>query len=162
MAPILQVPDPVHQFLVEVDASEVEVDASELEVGTMLSQQAAKDQILHLCAFFCIPYLQMSTIMTLETEWLAVKMTLKSLVGRSQCSFSHLDRPKKNLECIRTAGRMNAHHAHSALFFTRLKYSLFYRPGSCNLKPDVLFSIFGRDEEQGEASFPILIHLVGK
>ena len=44
-APILQVPDPDRQFVVEVDASEV-------GVGAILSQRAAVDQKLHPCAFF--------------------------------------------------------------------------------------------------------------
>ncbi len=44
-APILQVPDPDRQFVVEVDASEV-------GVGAVLSQRSASDQKLHPCAFF--------------------------------------------------------------------------------------------------------------
>lgn len=42
-APILQVPDPSLQFVVEVDAS---------GVGAVLSQRAAADQKLHPCNFF--------------------------------------------------------------------------------------------------------------
>ncbi len=44
-APILQVPDPDWQFVVEVDASEI-------GVGAVLSQRAVSNQKLHPCAFF--------------------------------------------------------------------------------------------------------------
>ena len=44
-APILQVPDPDQQFVVEVDASDV-------GVGAVQSQRSTSDQKLHPCAFF--------------------------------------------------------------------------------------------------------------
>lgn len=44
-APILQMPDPDRQFVVEVDASDV-------GMGAVLSQRSAFDQKLHPCAFF--------------------------------------------------------------------------------------------------------------
>lgn len=44
-APILQMPDPNCQFVVEVDASDV-------GVGAILSHRSANDQNLHPCAFF--------------------------------------------------------------------------------------------------------------
>lgn len=44
-APILQMPDPDLQFLVEVDASEV-------GVGGVLFQRSSSDHKLHLCTFF--------------------------------------------------------------------------------------------------------------
>uniref|UniRef100_A0A673AZW0 Reverse transcriptase/retrotransposon-derived protein RNase H-like domain-containing protein n=1 Tax=Sphaeramia orbicularis TaxID=375764 RepID=A0A673AZW0_9TELE len=43
-APILSVPDPVGQFVVEVDASD-------LGVGAVISQCSPKDNKLHPCAF---------------------------------------------------------------------------------------------------------------
>ena len=44
-APILIFPDPSHQFIVEVDASDT-------SVGAVLSQESAEDQKIHPCAFF--------------------------------------------------------------------------------------------------------------
>ncbi len=44
-ASILRAPDPTHQFVVEVDASEV-------GVGAVLSQRATSDDKMHPCAFF--------------------------------------------------------------------------------------------------------------
>ncbi|KAK5877443.1 hypothetical protein CesoFtcFv8_024946 [Champsocephalus esox] len=43
-----------------------------------------------------------------------------------------------NLEYIRSAKRLNSRQARWALFFTRFDFSLSYRPGSKNIKPDAL------------------------
>ncbi len=54
----------------------------------------------------------------------------------------------KNLEYIRSAQRLNARQARWALFFGRFNFSLSYRPGSKNTKPDALSRLFegpGRD-----------------
>ncbi|KAL0147091.1 hypothetical protein M9458_057615 [Cirrhinus mrigala] len=44
----------------------------------------------------------------------------------------------KNLEYIRTAKRMNSRQARWALFFGRFRFTISYRPGSKNGKPDAL------------------------
>ncbi|KAF7640894.1 hypothetical protein LDENG_00007310, partial [Lucifuga dentata] len=44
-SPILQLPEPDHQLVVEVDASDV-------GVGAVLSQRSAEDNKIHPCAFF--------------------------------------------------------------------------------------------------------------
>jgi hypothetical protein len=44
----------------------------------------------------------------------------------------------KNLEYLRTAKGLNSRQARWALLFTRLNFSLSYRLGSMNVKPDAL------------------------
>ncbi len=48
----------------------------------------------------------------------------------------------KNLECIRTAKRINSRQARWALFFGCLSFTISYRPGSKYGKPDALSWIF--------------------
>ncbi|KAI2653179.1 Transposon Tf2-6 polyprotein [Labeo rohita] len=48
----------------------------------------------------------------------------------------------KNLEYIQSARRLNARQAHWALFFGRCDFTLSYRPGSKNAKPDALLRLF--------------------
>lgn len=58
-APVLTLPDPKLQFVVEVDTS---------DVGAVLSQRSAKDGCLHPCAFLSRNCPLPSEIMTSETE----------------------------------------------------------------------------------------------
>ncbi len=44
----------------------------------------------------------------------------------------------KNLEYIQSAKRLNSRQARWALFFGRFDFSISYRPGSKNIKPDAL------------------------
>ena len=44
----------------------------------------------------------------------------------------------RHLEYIQTAKRLNSRQAHWSLFFERFHFSLSYRPGSRNTKPDAL------------------------
>ncbi len=48
----------------------------------------------------------------------------------------------KNLEYIQSAKRLNSRQARWALFFGRFDFSISYRPGSKNIKPDALSRIF--------------------
>ncbi len=52
----------------------------------------------------------------------------------------------RNLEYIRSAKRLNARQARWALFFGRFEFSISYRPGSKNGKPDALSRQFGSTE----------------
>ncbi len=52
----------------------------------------------------------------------------------------------KNLEYIRSAKRLNSRQARWALFFGRFEFSLSFRPGSKNIKPDALSRIFDHSE----------------
>ena len=44
----------------------------------------------------------------------------------------------RNLEYIRSAKRLNSRQARWSLFFDRFNFTLSYRPGSRNIKPDAL------------------------
>ncbi len=137
-APILNTPDPSRQFIVEVDASVV-------GVGAILSQRSSSDERIHPCAFF-------SHRLTLternydigNRELLAVKLALEEwrhwLEGAAFPFMVWTDH--KNLEYIRTAKRINSRQARWALFFGRFRFTISYRPGSKNGKPDALSRIF--------------------
>ena len=147
-APILQVPDPDRQFVVEVDASDV-------GVGAVLSQRAASDQKLHPCAFFSRRLSPAERNYDIgNRELLAVKLALEEwrhwLEGTRLPFLVWTDH--KNLEYIQTAKRLNSRQARWSLFFTRFNFSLSYRPGSRNVKPDALSRQFlGEGESRKEA-----------
>lgn len=144
-APILRMPDPERQFVVEVDASDV-------GVGAVLSQRAADDQKLHPCAFFSRRLNPAERNYDIgNRELLAVKAALEEwrhwLEGAKQPFLVWTDH--KNLEYIRTARRLNSRQARWSLFLTRFNFTLSYRPGSRNIKPDALSRLFLKGEEEG-------------
>ncbi len=53
----------------------------------------------------------------------------------------------RNLAYICSANRLNARQAWWALFFWRFDFTISYRPGSKNTKPDALSRQFGSSEE---------------
>ncbi|KAK7926171.1 hypothetical protein WMY93_008481 [Mugilogobius chulae] len=133
-APILAMPDTTRQFIVEVDASEV-------GVGGVLSQRSPVDNKVHPCAFLSrklSPAEQNYDVG--NRELLAVKVALEEwrhwLEGAELPFLVWTDH--KNLEYIRTAKRLNSRQARWALFFNRFNFTLSYRPGSKNIKPDAL------------------------
>lgn len=133
-APILHMPDPKLQFLVEVDASDT-------GVGAVLSQRSPKDNKVHPCAYFSKKLSPAERNYDVgNRELLAVKLALEEwrhwLEGAEQPFLVWTDH--KNLEYIKTAKRLNSRQARWALFFTRFNFSLSYRPGSKNIKPDAL------------------------
>ncbi|KAL0147031.1 hypothetical protein M9458_057555 [Cirrhinus mrigala] len=81
-------------------------------------------------------------------ELLAVKLALEEwrhwLEGSGVPFMVWTDH--KNLEYIRTAKRLNSRQARWALFFGRFDFTLSYRPGSKNVKPDSLSRIFDRSD----------------
>ncbi len=137
-APILRAPDPTRQFVVEVDASEV-------GVGAVLSQRATSDDKVHPCAFFSHRLSPAERNYDIgNRELLAVKLTLEEwrhwLEGSGVPFVVWTDH--KNLEYIQSAKRLNSRQARWALFFGRFDFSISYRPGSKNIKPDALSRIF--------------------
>ncbi len=137
-APILWAPDPTRQFVVEVDASEV-------GVGAVLSQRATSDDKVHPCAFFSHRLSPAERNYDIgNRELLAVKLALEEwrhwLEGSGVPFVVWTDH--KNLEYIQSAKRLNSRQARWALFFGRFDFSISYRPGSKNIKPDALSRIF--------------------
>ncbi len=61
----------------------------------------------------------------------------------------------KNLEYLRSAKRLNPRQARWALFFSRFNFSLSYRPGSKNIKPDALSRLF-KDSREGPTETTII------
>ncbi|KAL0147024.1 hypothetical protein M9458_057548, partial [Cirrhinus mrigala] len=142
-APILVAPDPTRQFVVEVDASEV-------GVGAVLSQRSASDDRMHPCAFFSRRLSPAERNYDIgNRELLAVKLALEEwrhwLEGSGVPFIVWTDH--KNLEYIRSAKRLNSRQARWALFFGRFDFSISYRPGSKNIKPDALSRIFDHSEQ---------------
>ncbi|KAI2655704.1 Transposon Tf2-11 polyprotein [Labeo rohita] len=137
-APILTTPDPSRQFIVEVDASEV-------GIGAVLSQRSPSDERIHPCAFFSHRLTPTERNYDIgNRELLAVKLALEEwrhwLEGAGFPFIVWTDH--KNLEYIRTAKRMNSRQARWSLFFGRFRFTISYRPGSKNGKPDALSRIF--------------------
>ena len=151
-APILQMPDPDREFVVEVDASDV-------GVGAVLSQRAASDGKLHPCAFYSRRLSSAEQNYDIgNRELLAVKLALDEwrhwLEGATVPFLVWTDH--KNLEYIRTARRLNSRQSRWSLFFTWFNFILSYRPGSRNAKPDALSRVFQKAEAPVEDTKPIL------
>lgn len=151
-APILVHPDPSRQFVVEVDASDI-------GVGAVLSQRAATDLKLHPCAFYShrlSPSEQNYSVG--DRELLAVKLALEEwrhwLEGAAHPFLVWTDH--KNLAYIQSAKRLNSRQARWALFFGRFNFTLTYRPGSRNVKPDALSRQFSPTDalECGDTILP--------
>ncbi|KAI7806903.1 Pol polyprotein [Triplophysa rosa] len=144
-AHVLCFPDPDRQFIVEVDASDV-------GVGAVLSQRASHDGKVHPCAFFSHRLSPAERNYDIgNRELLAVRFALGEwrhwLEGATQPFLVWTDH--RNLEYVRSAKRLNSRQARWALFFGRFCFTLSYRPGSKNTKPDALSRLFeGPDKER--------------
>ncbi|XP_061136628.1 uncharacterized protein LOC133155378 [Syngnathus typhle] len=150
-APILTLPDPTRQFVVEVDASS-------RGIGAVLSQRSPEDNKLHPCAYLSrrmTPAEQNYDVG--DRELLAVKQALEEwrhwLEGAQQPFLVWTDH--KNLQYIKNAKRLNSRQARWSLFFNSFNFTLSYRPGSKNAKPDALSRVYSPDPETKEPE-PIL------
>uniref|UniRef100_A0A674NT72 ribonuclease H n=1 Tax=Takifugu rubripes TaxID=31033 RepID=A0A674NT72_TAKRU len=134
--PVLTHPDPERQFVVEVDASDS-------GVGAILSQRHATDNKLHPCAFFSRRLSPAEANYDVgNRELLLVVLALQEwrhwLEGGTQPFTFHL----------RTARRLNSRQARGALFLSRFSFTITYRPGSRNTKPDALSPQFSSEERE--------------
>ncbi|KAK3505618.1 hypothetical protein QTP70_004911, partial [Hemibagrus guttatus] len=146
-APILRHPDPDLPFVVEVDASSS-------GLGAILSQRHGEPGKLHPCAFYSWKLTAAKANYDVgNRELLAIKAALEEwrhwLEG-TRHPFQVLT-DHQNLEYFRGARRMNPRQARWALFFTRFRFMVTYRPGSKNRKADALSRRFET------ASDPVLV-----
>ncbi|KAI7805934.1 Pol polyprotein [Triplophysa rosa] len=146
-APVLCLPDPERQFIVEVDASDV-------GIGAVLSQRSGGDGKVHPCAFYSHRLSPAERNYDIgNRELLAVRLALGEwrhwLEGSAQPFLVWTDH--KNLEYVRSAKRLSSRQARWALFFGRFNFTISYRPGSKNVKPDALSRMFETPGEEPSA-----------
>ncbi|KAI3369484.1 hypothetical protein L3Q82_007699 [Scortum barcoo] len=120
-APILTVPDPALQFVVEVDTSNE-------GIGAVLSQRFPADNRIHPCAFLSRKLSAAERNYDVgNEELLAVKAVLEEwrhwLEGAEQPFIVWTDH--KNLEYLKSAKRLNSRQARWELFFSRFRFTLF-------------------------------------
>lgn len=149
-APILLTPDIARQFIVKVDASEV-------GVGAVLSQRSAADGKVHPCAFFSHRLSPAERNYDVGNhELLAIHLALGEwrqwLEGSSVPFIVWTD--LRNLEYIRSTKRLNARQARWALIFKRFEFSISYRPGYKNIKPDALSRLLDSSTATQEVIVP--------
>ncbi|KAL0173827.1 hypothetical protein M9458_029795, partial [Cirrhinus mrigala] len=133
-APLLHHPDPELPSMVEVDASTT-------GIGAVLSQAVGEPPLFHPCAFYSRKLSRPEQNYDVgNRELLAIKLALEEwrhwLEGAKHPFIIITDH--KNLQYLREAKRLNPHQARWALFFTRFHFKITYRPGSKNVKADVL------------------------
>ena len=132
-APILIMPNPEQQFILEVDASDT-------GAGAVLSQQAPDNKV-HPCAYFsrhlspaernyAVGDRELLALKHALEEW---RHLLESLMVPFLVWTDH-----RNLEYLRSAKRLNPRQASWSLLFNRFDFTLSYRSGSRNVKPDAL------------------------
>lgn len=118
-------------------------------VGAVLYQHSATDGKVHPCAFFSHHLSPAERNYDVgNCELLAIRLALGEwgqwLEGSSIPFIVWTDH--RNLEYIRSTKRLNARQARWALFFTHrflgIDFSISYRPGSKNIKPDALSRLF--------------------
>ena len=150
-SPVLIHPDRDLQFIVEVDASDV-------GIGAVLSQRSPNDQRVHPCAFFSckldpaernydVGNRELLAVIRALEEW---RHWLEGAVHPVLIWTDH-----KNLSYLRAVKRLNPRQARWALFLTRFNYTLAYRPGSKNVKPDALSRIYSAPESS-ESPEPVI------
>ncbi|KAL0186755.1 hypothetical protein M9458_018425, partial [Cirrhinus mrigala] len=143
-APILETPDPSRQFVVEVRFyHSVRPQTTRCIPARFFSHRLSPAE---------------SNYDIGNRELLAVKLALEEwrhwLEGSGVPFIVWTDH--KNLEYIKTAKRLNSRQARWALFFGRFDFTISYRPGSKNVKPDSLSRIFDHTDRPStpESIFP--------
>uniref|UniRef100_A0A8C1BTA6 Gypsy retrotransposon integrase-like protein 1 n=1 Tax=Cyprinus carpio carpio TaxID=630221 RepID=A0A8C1BTA6_CYPCA len=144
-APLLVHPDPELPFMLEVDASTT-------GVGAVLSQRQGSPPRLHPCAFSRKLSRAEKNYDIGNRELLAIKLALEEwrqwLEGAAH-PFTVLT-DHKNLQYLRETKCLNPHQARWALFFTRINFTISYRPGPRNIKADALYLLHAPEEGTDE------------
>uniref|UniRef100_A0A3P9LGA0 Gypsy retrotransposon integrase-like protein 1 n=1 Tax=Oryzias latipes TaxID=8090 RepID=A0A3P9LGA0_ORYLA len=156
-APILVQPDVTKQFIVEVDASDS-------GVGAVLSQREESSGKLKPCAFFSRKLSQAEQNYDVgNRELLAIKLALEEwrhwLEGAEKPFIVWTDH--KNLAYLRSAKRLNSRQARWCLFFDRFHFTISYRPGSRNVKPDALSRKYSSSDSSSDSSILPMSCFVG-
>ena len=149
--PVLAHPDPSLPIIVEVDASEA-------GIGAVLSQCSGTPLKLRPCAFFSKNLSPAERNYDVgDRELLAVVKALKA--GRQWHEGAKhpvlIWTAHRKLEYIREARRLNPWQARWAMCFTRFVFTLYYRPGSENVKADALSRLYDTEERSMDPT-PIL------
>lgn len=130
--------------------------ANNTGVGAVLSPRCVKENTVHPCVYLSKRLSPAERNYAVgDPELLAIKVALEEwshwLEGAEQPFLIWTDH--KNLKYLKSAKRLNSHHTRWAMFFLRFNFTLSYRPGSKNMKPDILSHLnspWGRTP--GEAS----------
>ena len=132
-APILVMPKSEEQFILKVNASDP-------GAGAVLSQRASDGKV-HPCAYFSRRLSPAERNYALgDRELLALKLALEEwrhLLEGSMVPFI-VWTDHRNLEYLRTTKCLNPRQARWSLLFNHFNFTMSYRPGSRNVKPDAL------------------------
>lgn len=139
-APILHYPDSSLPFIVETDASNV-------GIGAVLSQRQGSPAKMFPCTFYSHKLNSAERNYDVENrELLAMMMAFKEwhhwLEGAKH-PFTILT-DNRNLECLKTAKRLNPRQARWSMFFSRFNFTVSNRLGPKNGKADRLSQQRGR------------------
>ena len=137
-APVLILPQPSRQFIVEVDASDV-------GIGAILSQRSEEDQHIHPVAFLSRRFSPAEANYEVgNRELLAIHATLAKwqhwLEGAQHPVLIWTDH--KNLTYSRDGKRLGPRQARWALLFSQFDFTLTCHPGSKNVRADALSRLF--------------------
>ena len=141
----LVMPDPERQFILEVDASD-------MGVGAILLQRASDNKV-HPCAFFSRHLTPAENNYAVgDRKFLALKLALEEwrhLLEGSMLPFI-VWTDHKNLEYVLIAKHLNPRQSRWSLLFNRFNFTLAYRPGSKNVKPNALSRLYSSAQSDDE------------
>uniref|UniRef100_A0A674DEN5 Gypsy retrotransposon integrase-like protein 1 n=1 Tax=Salmo trutta TaxID=8032 RepID=A0A674DEN5_SALTR len=138
-APVLAHPDPSLALIVEVDASEA-------GVGAMLSQRSGTPPKLRPCALFS------KKLSSAERNYDVGDRELLAVVKALRVWLHWLEGAKHPFliwtdhQNPQAARRLNPRQARWAMFFTRFRFTISYRPGSLNLTADALSHLYDTED----------------